>query len=480
MAAPRAVACSQHSNRQTEGLDLTDAFPTAARVSRRGIAGWILFDVSTQPVFTLVTTFVFAPFFAARLAATPVEGQALWGFATGAAGLSIALLAPLLGTMADASGRRKPWVAGFSLLTVTGCLMLWAAVPGGDHAVFIALAGFLMATIGAEFATVFTNAMMPSLVTPERLGRLSGYGWAAGYLGGLVSLALVLGLLVADPSTGQTLAGLAPLFGLDPALGEGDRASGPLAAAWYLIFVLPLFLWTPDSPRRAAPAAAISNALASLRDTLASLPQHRSMALYLLAQMIYIDGVVALFAFGGIYAAGAFGWGTIEIGIFGILLTVTGAVGAAVGGLLDDRLGPKAVVLGALAALFLASLGILATTADHILFWVAVTPAEAGDGLFASTSEQVYIGLGLVIGAVAGPLQAASRTLLARLAPADRMTQFFGLYALSGKVTSFLGPTLVGAMTIWTGSQRGGMTVLLVFFGLGAALLAGVRVPRRP
>ncbi len=452
-----------------------------AHSNRSGILGWILFDVAAQPVFTLITTFVFAPYFAARIAATPVEGQAYWGFATGAAGLVIALLSPLLGAVADASGRRKPWIAAFSGLAIVGCLVLWGAAPGAENAVLIALTGFALATIGAEFATVFTNAMMPSLVPRERLGRLSGFGWAAGYAGGLVALALMLALMTADPRTGLTLAGVQPIFGLDPLSGEGDRASGPFAAVWYLVFVLPLFLFTPDTPRRLAIAPAIGKGLATLKATLAELPGHRNVALFLVAHMVYVDGLVALFAFGGIYAAGAFGWSTIEIGVFGILLTITGALGAMAGGPLDDRIGPKAVVMGALALLFLASLGILSTSAHHVLFVIEVAPPTPDDGLFASTAERVYVALGLVIGAVAGPLQAASRTLLVRLSPPDRITQFFGLYALSGKVTSFFGPALVGAVTAWSGSQRAGMAVLLLFFGAGAILLARVSVsaPRR-
>ncbi|WP_188407711.1 MFS transporter [Agaricicola taiwanensis] len=448
--------------------------------SKRGLFGWILFDVATQPVATLITTFVFAPYFASRLASSPVEGQSLWGFATGAAGLIIAVLAPLLGAMADASGRRKPWIAAFSLLSITGCLLLWRAAPGVEGAVALAIAGFIMASIGAEFATVFTNAMMPTLVPQERMGRLSGYGWAAGYFGGLVSLAIMLGFVVASPDTGLTLAGIAPFLGLDPASGEGDRASGPFAALWYLLFILPLLLWTPDGRGHGNQGGHVRAGIASLRATLVALPRHRDIMIFLAAQMIYIDGLIALFAFGGIYAAGTFGWTTIEIGIFGILLTITGTIGAAVGGVLDDRLGPKAVVLGSLACLILASVGILATTADRIFFIVDVAPATAGDGLFSSTAERVYVALGLAIGMVAGPLQAASRTLLARLAPPEHMTQFFGLYALSGKVTSFLGPMLVGLMTAWSESQRGGMAVLLVFFVGGAALLTAVRVPVRP
>jgi MFS transporter, UMF1 family len=443
---------------------------------RRAIAGWVLFDWAAQPFFTLVTTFVYAPFFAAAVAADPAQGQAMWGFAVSAAGLAIALLSPVLGAIADAGGRRKPWIAAFGTLLVIGSALLWLGRPGDASSVMIVLAALVIATIGAEFATVFNNAMMPTLVPPERLGRLSGTGWATGYVGGLVSLVVTLGFLAANPQTGKTLLGFTPLFGLDPVLREGDRASGPLSALWFIVFVTPMFLFTPDRPAALPLREAVSHGLATIADTLRRLPQHRNTATFLLANMIYADGLVALFAFGGIYAAGTFGWGTIEIGVFGILLTITGSIGAWLGGKADDRLGPKRVILGSLALLIVASLAILSTSRDHILFVVPVAPPVPGGGLYSGTAEKFFVAIGLLIGFVSGPMQAASRTLLVRLAPAERVTQFFGLFALSGKVTSFMGPFLVGVVTAVTASQRAGMAVLIVFFTVGALLLTRVKV----
>lgn len=447
---------------------------------RRSVVAWIFFDWAAQPFFTLVTTFVFAPFFAAALAKSPAEGQALWGYATGLAGLCIALLSPLLGGIADRTGPRKPWIATFGALLVLGSGLLWYAKPGSPLAVPIALAGFVIATIGAEFATIFNNAMMTRLVPPERLGRLSGTGWAVGYLGGLISLALTLGLIAADPHTGKTLAGLAPPFGLDAAAREGDRFSGPLTALWFVVFVMPMFLLTPDAPRSGISLQqAAGGGVARLRATIAGLPNLPGLGRFLIANMIYQDGLVALFAFGGIYGAGVFGWQTIELGVFGILLTVTGTLGAFLGGKLDDRLGGKPVILGAIACLLFACLGILSLGPGQVGFVFSAAPAVPGDGLFASLPEQVYLGLGLLIGLVAGPLQASSRSLLARIAPPARIGEFFGLFALSGKVTSFMGPTLVALATTLFASQRAGLAVLIGFFLLGGFLLAGVKVVRR-
>jgi MFS transporter, UMF1 family len=440
---------------------MTSKTEQAAPASRAGIVGWLLFDWAAQPFFTLVTTFIYAPYFASTIVGNAVEGQALWGYAKAAAGLAIAVFSPVLGAIADASGRRKPWIAAFGALLVIGSSILWFGRPG--EGAMLVLVCFAIASIGAEFATVFNNAMMHALVPRERLGRLSGTGWATGYVGGLLSLVLVLGLF--------------PVLGLDAASRELDRATGPLAAIWFVVFVLPLFLYTPDHAGRLPLRAAVRDGLATLAHTLRSLPRHRDAALFLLANMIYADGLIALFSFGGIYAAGTFGWGMLEIGVFGILLTITGTIGAFVGGRLDDRIGAKPVILASLALLIVAGIAILLIDRDYVPLIGEVSWSPAGSGLYAATAERAYVAVGLLIGLAAGPLQAASRSLLVRLAPADRMTQFFGLLALSGKVTSFLGPLLVGVATAALVSQKAGMAVLIVFFAAGALLLARVRVP---
>lgn len=441
---------------------------------RRAVISWIFFDWAAQPYFTLITTFVFAPYFAGFVAPDPISGQALWGFATAAAGLMIALMSPVLGAIADASGRRKPWIAGFGALLVIGACLMWVGRPGDPGIIPPLLLAYAIASVGAEFATVFNNAMMPTLVPPDKIGRLSGTGWATGYIGGILSLVLVLGFLAANPDTGRTLFGLAPLFGLDPATHQGDRISGPLTGIWFIIFVTPMFLFTPDYPAKRPLREAVRHGLIELRQSLAQLPKQRSIATFLLANMIYTDGLVSLFAFGGIYAAGTFGWQTIQIGTFGIILAIAGTFGAWLGGKLDDTLGPKRVIAGSMLILLLAITAILLVDKDSILF-VKVAPPVPGGALFAGAAERAYLVLGCLIGAAGGPLQAASRTLLIRLAPKDRIAQYFGLFALTGKVTSFIGPLLIGAITAVTASQKAGMAVLVVFFIAGLVLLARVR-----
>ncbi|MFB9266171.1 MFS transporter [Bradyrhizobium erythrophlei] len=451
------------------GADVRRPYP-----GRTAVISWIFFDWAAQPYFTLITTFVFAPYFASFVAPDAASGQALWGFATAAAGFAIALMSPVLGAIADASGRRKPWIAGFGALLVIGASAMWIGKPGDADVIPWLLLAYSVASVGVEFATVFNNAMMPTLVPPEKIGRLSGTGWATGYIGGILSLILVLGFLAANVETGRTLFGFTPLFGLDPVSHQGDRITGPLTGLWFIVFVMPMFLFTPDYPAKRPIRDALGEGLRELRQSLAGLPKQRSLALFLLANMIYTDGLVSLFAFGGIYAAGTFGWDTIRIGTFGIILAVAGTLGAWLGGKLDDALGPKRVIAGSMLILLLAIVAILLVNKDSILF-VPVAPPVPGGPLFAGAAERAYIVLGCLIGAAGGPLQAASRSLLIRLAPKDRIAQYFGLFALTGKVTSFIGPLLIGAITAATASQKAGMAVLVAFFLVGLALLARVR-----
>lgn len=442
-------------------------------VPRRGIWGWMLFDWAQQPFHTLIITFVFAPYFAASVAPDAARGQELWGLATGAGGLAIALSSPVLGAIADATGPRKPWILAFSLIGVLACAGLWFAAPGmatlGPVLILIALAVF-----GMEYAAVFNNAMMPNLVPRAELGRLSGSAWGLGYLGGLVSLVLVLGFMSASPETGRTLLGLEPIFGLDAAAREGDRAAGPLTALWYVVFVLPMLFFTPDQPRRKAVAGAVREGLGRLAQTIRRLPTERSYFSFLLSSMFYRDALNALYAFGGIYAAGVLGWSITLIGLFGILANVTGALGAWAGGRMDQAFGPKAVVTLAILILSACCLLVISTTRTEVFF---IPLGGAG----SSVPDIAFFVAGGFIGAAGGAIQAASRTLLVDQVARERVTEAFGLYALSGKATTFIGPFAVAAATAYFSSaafslapedaQRLGVTPILVLFAIGLALL---------
>lgn len=437
----------------------------APAASRRGIWGWMLFDWAAQPFHTLIVTFVFAPYFAASVAGNATLGQEMWGYATGSAGLLIAFMSPVLGAIADASGPRKPWIAIFTVIGFAGCWLLWYAVPGGGNFVLVFIA-IILAFVGLEFAAVFNNAMMPGLVPRSELGRLSGSAWGLGYVGGLISLIIMLGLMVGQPGTGKTLIGVAPIFGLDPAMREGSRASGPFAAIWLVIFILPLFAFTPDIERRPVARSAVRHGLVELGRTLKSLPRQRSYFSFLIASMFYRDALNALYIFGGIYAAGVLQWSITQIGVFGILANVAGAIGAWIGGKIDQRLGPKFVVAGCIMLLAAASLIIMSTTTTQVLF-MPISP----DGFASGLPNLIFYIAGALIGATGGSMQAASRTLLVDQVPRPKVTEAFGLYALSGKATSFIGPLSIAWATGFFESQRLGVTPIVVLFIIGLALL---------
>jgi len=442
-----------------------------------GLFGWVMFDWATQPFYTLVVTFLFAPYFVNGFSADPVLGASLWGYATGIAQLIAAILAPILGAYADARHqRRKPWIGLFSVLLVVGLCGLWLADPAYPGRLLFILVAFGIALIGAELAAVFNNAMMPDLVGARSLGKLSGTGWAAGYVGGLLSLVIVAGLLVANPATGETLLGLTPVLPLDTAAREGDRLVGPFSALWYLVFVLPLFLFTPDrTPVQGAKEVPRQPGLLTRLRQLVK--HHRQAALFLLARMLYADGLGAIFAFGGIYAATVFGWQATEMGLFGIILAVTAALGAWAGGYLDDIFGPKPVIAAMLLLLIVGAVGVLSIDQDEMLFVIQVAPKEEGAALFSSAGEQAYLFFAMLIGIASGPIQAASRTLMARLTPEGQTTEFFGFFAFSGKVTAFAAPLAIGGVTYLADSQRIGIATCVLFLLAGLWLLMKVKLP---
>jgi MFS transporter, UMF1 family len=433
---------------------------------RRGVFAWMLFDWANQPFQTLIVTFIFAPYFAAVVMPDPVAGQALWGTATAVGGAAVAILAAPVGAVADRTGARKPWLLAFSVPYVIGCLGLWLATPLMPEP-WLALGFFLIAYLGSEFGQIITNAMLPSLGGRAAIGRISGSGWALGYLGGLASLAVVLAFLSPVPGSERTLLGVAPAFGLDPDLGEPARATGPMSAVWYVVFALPLFLWTPDAPPCPV-RGAVRAGLGDLGTTLRGVRRHRSLVAYLGASMVYRDALNALFVFGGIYAAGVLGWGMTELGLFGIVAAGVGAIGAWAGGRGDGAFGPKPVIVASILVLIGICTVLLMTTRHSVLG----LPVPPGSRL----PDLVFFVAGAVLGATAGALQAASRTMLVHQADGHvASAQAFGLYALSGKATAFLGPALIAAATAATGSQRLGVSPVIGLFLLGLALLYWVK-----
>ncbi|MDA8870368.1 MFS transporter [Rhizobiaceae bacterium] len=435
----------------------------------------MFFDWAAQPVFTVVTTFIFGPYVISRMAADAETGQAAWGYGIAAGGLAIALLSPLLGSIADRTGPKKPWIGVFSVVMVLALTSLWFAAPGSS--LFWVVGAFTLASIAVEFAGVFNDSMMPRLVPTKDIGRVSNIAWGLGYLGGLIVLIGIIALLAASPETGRTILGLLPPSYIDVAQGDDARAAGPISALWYLIFVLPMFLFTPDAPRGAAVSGAVREGLRDLAATLREVRTRFGIARFLIARMIYQDGVNALIALGGGFAVAIFGWSITEIGIFGIILNLAAVPACLIAGRLDTKMGSKRLILIALIMLLVALLGIISTGPGYTLFGMVPLGTEDGGGLFGSAAEKIYIVWGLLIGAAFGPVQASSRSYMARSVTPDEAGRYFGIYALSGRATSFLAPFLVAVVTQYTGSLRIGMAMIIPFFVVGFLILWGTPYP---
>ncbi|MHA6685780.1 MFS transporter [Mesorhizobium sp. A556] len=452
---------------------MTDA--TVQRATGRGIWGWMLFDWAAQPFFTLVTTFIFGPYFVSRMASDPAMGQAAWGYGIAAAGLVIAILSPVLGSIADQTGPRKPWIGFFAIIQIGSLSLLWFAAPGSS--LFLAVLLFSLASVAAEFSTVFNDSMMPRLVPKSEIGRISNVAWGLGYLGGMIALIFVVAFLAGSPESGKTIIGVTPLFGLDPKLGEDARATGPLSALWYLVFILPMFFYTPDAVRGIPIGPAVRAGLKELKATIAEVRERGGIFRFLVARMLYQDGVNALLALGGAFAAAMFGWSITEIGIFGIILNVVAVFGCLVAARLDTSLGSKKMVMISLVFLTVATLGIVSTGPGYTLFGLWQMPGESTGGLFGTPAEKAYIAFGFLIGLAFGPVQASSRSYMARSVTAAESGRYFGIYALAGRATSFAAPFTVATITAVSGSPRLGMAAIILFLGAGMWILAGTPYP---
>jgi MFS transporter, UMF1 family len=427
-------------------LPVPDAVPQDSLGGRRRqIVFWCLYDWANSAFPAVILSFVFAPYFLEQVAADPVRGQAQWGFAISGSAVAVALLSPVLGAFADRSGRRRLWLGGCSLAAILATFALWWIAPG-SQSLIPALLLLAIGNCAFEVAYVFYNALLHSVAPPEATGRVSGLGWGAGYFGSLASLALVYALLVApDP----------PPFGLDAGAAEHLRMAAPVTALWFLVFAAPLVLFGPhEAPSREPARRIVAEGSRELWQTLKSLPSMPSVAWFLVAHMLFIDGVNTLFVFGPLVAKGAFGFSAAEMLGFGVTLAACAGVGAIGFGRAEDRVGAKPVIAGSIVALAALTVAI-AFIESKLVFWAAAA--------FLS----IFV----------GPVQASSRSLMSKLSPAAMRTKLFGLYALAGRATGPLGAALVGWATIATGSQKAGIAVVAASLLAGLVLLLPVREP---
>ena len=458
--------------------------------ARKRIWGWWWFDWASQPYHTLLVTFVFGPFFAVVAAAwfvgtgldertADAEAQALWSLALTVTGLIIGFGGPIMGAMADSSGRRRPWILGFSLMYVVGSGALWLTDPNGTNT-WTMLAFFGIGFIGAEFALIFVNAQLPGLVPEEDVGKVSGSGFAFGYLGGLAALLIML-LVFVEQDDGKTLIGLDPGFSLlDADAREGARAVGPFTALWFVFFMIPYVMWVRDRPT--GDRISFGAALGIIAKALKSVVKKRSLGAYLLSSMFYRDALNGLYGFGGVYAALVLDWPIELVGMFGIVALISSALFAWVGGKIDSAIGPKPVIIGAILALTGVVVVVLFMNREMIfgiplpadfMGWDEFLGVEMPEG--SRLPDVVFFACGVLIGGMGGALQSASRSMMVRHADPAAPTESFGLYGLSGRATAFMAPALIGLVTTTTGSARIGVSPLIGLFLLGLILLIWVK-----
>lgn len=421
--------------------------PHVRGTDRRAIVGWALYDFANSAYTTLIVTFIYSSFFINYLVLDPVTGTpdaiagtGLWGRAGSIGAITVALLSPFLGALADRSGKRKRFLLFTTVLTVLGASLLWLPTPG--HAM-LALTIFVLSNIAYELCSVLYNSYLPDVAPPDRIGRISGYGWSLGYLGGLSAMAIALFVFV-QPEP--------PLFGLDGDTFEHVRITGPLVAVWFAVFSIPFFLWVRDvRPPVKDDEPLLAGTVRRLGSTFRDLRRYRQIVRLLVARLVYNDGLTAIFAFGGPYAMATFGFSLTEVLYFGVLLNVTAGLGAFTMGFLDDRIGGRRTVL-------ITLVGLTLTTA-------AAAAVQTKAGLWV---------VGFAIGLFVGPNQAASRSLLGRFVPHEKEAEFFGFFAFSGKAIGFLGFLLFGTATELFGTQRAGVITIVLFFVVGGLLLLRV------
>ena len=407
-------------------------------IDKKTVRSWILYDFANSSFTTIVVTFIYAAYFAEVIADNPNRGLSQWGDAIAISAVIVAILSPFLGAIADKGGHRKRFLFLSTVACVLGSIVLFFPLPGQ---VFFALATFVFANVAFEMANVFYNAYLPDITPLEKVGQVSGNGWATGYVGGL--LCLISGyLLFVAPET--------PAFGLNVETGSNIRATTLLVAIWYALFSIPMFLWVKEPKIENPPAFSrlLKAARGELVETFHEIRRYRHAFRLLLARLIYNDGIITVFAFVTIYASDEFG---IDPFVIGITLNVAAGLGAFSMGYLDDYMGGKAIILISLVGLAVAS-SVAVLTYNITFFWIAA-----------------------FVGAIlAGPNQASSRSLYTRFIPDSRETEFFGFYAFSGKFTAFLGPFFLARIASITGSSRWGFSVVVLLFIVGGLILLSV------
>lgn len=402
---------------------------------------------------------------------TLVAGANKWG------GWIVMATAPLLGATIDRLGPRKPWLAGVVCLMVALITALWFTPPGGAGLSPL-MVGAILAVMTVAFAyhEMLHNALLVPAAGLSGAARASGLGLAGG---NAFSVMMLTGVLVAFALPGKVAwpwLPAVPLWGLDPALGEPDRITTLIVAATMAGASVPLFLKVPDMARSALSVGAAFRAGAGdLAALFKGARGHRNVLMYLLARMVFTDGMTAILVFGGLFAAGSMQWATLEMLMYGIVLSVAAVAGGLFAGPLDDAVGPKTSLKIELSLLIIFE-GLALGMGRHRMFYQPWDGPRLWNGpMFTTLPELVFLGLGCVIAITITAAYASSRTMLTRVAPPEQLGVFFGLYVLSGAATMWLGPLLIESATRIGGSQAIGLTPILAMLAIGLALLFAVR-----
>jgi UMF1 family MFS transporter len=415
--------------------------------TRKTIWGWALYDFGNSAFFTVIVTFVYGAFFAAEIVPEgSTFGSVVWSNGITVAALIIAVSSPFLGALADRGGHRRRYLFITTAVAILATALLYFPTPGE---VLLALTIFVIANVAAELAQVFYFAYLPEISTPDNIGKISGYGWSLGYLGGL----LVMGITLIGFVQAET-----PWFGVsagEEALFQNVRASTLVVAVWFAVFAIPIFRWVPEPEVHGAPPLGelIRGTVSQLRSTFQDIRRYSQVARLLVARMIYNDGMGMIFAIGVIYTQEVFGFTLTQAMQFGLVISFFAGLGALAMGFLDDRIGGKKTILISLVGMTFAVL------------WATLAPSDSANSIYLA---------GVVIGIFMGPAQAASRSLLGRFIPSGRETEFYGFFAFSGKSTAFLGTIVYAIMTTVFGNPRYGVGSIMVFFLIGGLILAKV------
>lgn len=409
------------------------------------IISWCLFDFGNSAHSAIIATFIYSVFFARVLYGDEVQGSALWAQMTGIAALCTALISPFVGEYYDQKDGKKTGVMIFSFITIIATAALFMFEKGGNSAIYaLIVAGISFFAI--EIAVALNNSQLLDISTKENRGRISGYGWGIGYIGGLI--ALIISLVVFIGLDGM----IEPILNLNSDTHENVRATTLFTAFWYLLFLIPLLIvFRTKIKGKTVPLKLVIN---NVKDTFKDLVtlEDKNLMLFLIASALYRDGLITLFAVGGLYAAGTFQMSFSEILIFAIGLNIMAGIGAFSFGFINDKIGSKKTIIISLIGLILVGIATLIIT-----------------------SKILFIALALFLGLFMGPCQSASRVFMSELSPEHEQAKYFGFYTLTGKSIAFTGPILFGILTSAFDSQRVGMLAVIILLSIGLATLLKVK-----